>query len=146
MPVSSYGRVPRAHIDPIFSAADAMVVFAAQMMRPQRAETLVMFLDEAGRGSTLVTVTGTDDPFQIIEIAETMALSGSSSPNVSGLVLASVRPGSTVLPGDDELWLEASDVVEDIGLILVDWLIIGRGGTYSPRELLGMPSRWPCGT
>jgi len=146
MPVSSHGRVPRARIDPIFSATDAMVVFTAQMMRPLRAETLVMFLDDAWRGSSLVTITGTDDPFQIIEIAETMALAGTSSPDVNGLVLASVRPGGSVLPGDDELWLEAADVAEDVGLVLVDWLIIGRDGTHSPRELLGMPSRWPCGT
>ena len=76
MPVSSHGRVPRARIDPIFSATDAMVVFTAQMMRPLRAETLVMFLDDAWRGSSLVTITGTDDPFEIIEIAETMALAG----------------------------------------------------------------------
>jgi len=146
MPVSSYGRLPRARLDPIYSAAEAMAIFAAQMTKPLRAETLVMYLDDAGRGSTLVTVTGTDDPFQIVEIAETMALSGSSSPDVTGLVLASVRPGGCILPGDDELWLEAADVVDDVGLILVDWLIIGRDGTVSPRELLGMPSRWPCGT
>jgi len=146
MPVSSHGRVPRAHFDPIFSAGDAMVVFTAQMTRPLCAETLVMFLDGAWHGSSLVTITGTDDPFQIIEIAETMALSRISSPDVSGFVLASVRPGGSVLPGDDDLWLEAADVVDDVGLTLVDWLIIGRGGTYSPRQLLGMPSRWPCGT
>ena len=146
MPVSSHGRLPRARLDPIYSAAEAMAIFAAQMTKPMRAETLVMYLDDAGRGSTLVTVTGTDDPFQIVDIAEAMALSGSSSPDVCGLVLASVRPGGCVLPGDDELWLEAADVVDDIGLTLVDWLIIGRDGTVSPRELLGMPSRWPCGT
>jgi hypothetical protein len=146
MPVSSSGRLPRARLDPIYSAAEAMAIFAAQMTKPLRPETLVMYLDDAGRGSTLVTVTGTDDPFQIVEIAETMALSGNSHPNVCGLVLASVRPGGRVLPGDDELWLEAADVVADIGLVLVDWLIIGRDGTVSPRELLGMPSRWPCGT
>jgi hypothetical protein len=146
MPVSSHGRVPRARLDPIFSATDAIAVFAAQMTRPLRAETLVMFLDDAGRGTTLITVTDTDDPFQIVDIAETMALSGSASPDVSGLVLASVRPGGSVLPGDDELWLEAADVVDELGLILIDWLVIGRDGTVSPRELLGMPSRWPCGT
>jgi len=146
MPVSSYGRVPRARTDPIFSAADAMVVFTAQLTRPLRFETLVMFLDDAGRGSTLVTVTGTEDPGQIIEIADTMALAGSSSPDVSALVLASVRPGGSCLPGDDDLWLQAADVVGTAGLTLIDWLIIGRNGTHSPRELLGMPSRWPCGT
>jgi len=146
MPVSSSGRVPRAHIDPIFSATDAMAVFAAQMSKPLCAETLVMFLDDAGRGSTLVTITDTDDPFQIVDVAEAMAMAANSNPEVSGLVLATVRPGGGVLPGDDELWLEAADVVDEIGLTLIDWLVIGREGAFSPRELLRMASRWRCGT
>jgi hypothetical protein len=146
MPISSHGRVPRARLDPIYSAGEAMSVFAAQMSSPLQAETLVMFLDSVGCGSTLVTVTDTDDPFHIVDIAEVMAHTAGSSPDISGIVLASVRPGGGVLPGDDELWLEAADVVDEAGSMLIDWLIIGRDGTISPRELLGMPSRWPCGT
>ena len=146
MPVSSHGRVPRARLDPIFSAGEAMSVFASQMTRPMCAETLVMFLDDSGCGSTLVTVSGTDDPCQIVDIAEAMALSACASPDISSLVLASVRPGGWLLSGDDELWLEAADVVDETGLTLIDWLVIGRHGTVSPREELGMPSRWPCGT
>jgi hypothetical protein len=138
--------VPRAHVDPIFSADEAMAVFREQMSRPMCAETLVMFLDESGRGSTLVSVSGTDDPFQVVDVAEAMALAAGSNADVSGIVLATVRPGGGFLPGDDELWLEAADVVDEIGLTLIDWLVIGRHGTVSPREQLGMPSRWPCGT
>lgn len=145
MAVSSFGRAPRARLDPIFTAHDAMAVFSLAMSRPLRHETLVMFLDANDCGSSLVSVTDTDEPFHIVEIAETMALSGSDAPDISGLVLATVRPGGGLLPGDDELWLEASDVVEDCGLTLVDWLVIGRRGTHSPREQLGMPSRWACG-
>jgi hypothetical protein len=146
MPVSSHGRLPRARLDPIYSAAEAMAIFAAQMTKPMRAETLVMFLDDAGRGSALVTITDTDDPDQIVDITETMALSAIANPDVCSLVVASVRPGGSVLPGDDELWLEAADVADGCGITLVDWLVIGRDGTVSPREVLGMPSRWPCGT
>lgn len=145
MAVSSYGRAPRARLDPIFTAHDAMAVFRLAMSRPLRHETLVMFLDANDCGSSLVTVTGTDEAFHIVEIAETMALSACDAPDISGLVLATVRPGGCPLPGDDELWLEAADLVADCGLILVDWLIIGRYGTHSPREQLGMPSRWTCG-
>jgi len=146
MPVSSFGRAPRARIDPIFSAADAMAVFALQMSRPLRHETLVMFLDAERHGSTLVTVSDTTDPFCIVDVAEAMALSAAENVEVDALVIASIRPGGTLLAGDDDLWLEAADVVDACGLVLIDWLIVGRNGTQSPREQLGMPSRWRCGT
>ncbi|MCU1392399.1 MAG: hypothetical protein JWM34_827 [Ilumatobacteraceae bacterium] len=144
MAVSSHGRVPRARHDPIQSIDTALALFSAQISRPLRAETLAMFLDEHDCGSTLVTVTDTEDPFAVVDVADAMSLAGGSSPEVCGLVLATVRPGGGPEPGDDDLWLEASDVVAENGLVLVDWFVIGRHGTFSPRELLGMPSRWPC--
>jgi hypothetical protein len=146
MTVSSFGRAPRARLDPIFSAADAMAVFSLQMSRPLRHEILVMFLDANSRGSTLVTVSDTSDPFCVVDVAEAMALSATDNADVESLVIASVRPGGGMLPGDDDLWLESADTVDQCGLILVDWLIIGRHGVQSPREALGMPSRWTCGT
>jgi hypothetical protein len=146
MPASSHHRAPRARIDPILSVELALDVFSMQMSRPMCHETLVMFLDGELRGGTLVSVTGTDDPFQIVEIAETMALTAANVPEVSSMVLATVRPGGRMLTGDDELWLQASDAAAESGLDLVDWLIIGRRGVERPRELLGLPSRWASGT
>ncbi len=145
MPVSSHGRVPRANIDPILTVQDAMAVFDLAISHPLAAETIVMFLDREFRGSCLVTVTETDDPIQVVAIAEAMALSASHEPDITGIVLATVRPGGTMLDDDDDVWFEASDVVESAGLTLIDWLIIGRGGTTSPRQQLGLNSRWPSG-
>ena len=145
MSASPHARVPRPRLDPIRSVDDALLVFRAQLTRPLRAETLAMFLDDNDCGSTLVTVTDTSDPFQILEVAEAMALAGATSPDVTALVLASVRPGGGPLPGDDDLWLGASDVVGECGLTLVDWFVIGRHGTFIPREALGVPSRWSSG-
>lgn len=146
MPVSSFGRAPRARLDPILSAADAMAVFSRQMSRPLCDETLVMFLDAKRCGSTLVTVSDTAEPFCVVDVAEAMALCATENAEVEALVIASVRPGGGLLPGDDDLWLEAADVVDLCGLILIDWLVIGRHGTHSPRRELGLPSRWTCGT
>ncbi len=145
MPVSSYGHTPRAHVDPICSAADAMSVFSIQMTRPLCAETLVMFIDSGGCGSGLVTVSGTTEPLSMIEVAESMALSASGNAHIAGLVIVSVRPGGASLPDDDQLWFEADDLVDDVGLILYDWLIVGRNGCTSISDELGLPSRWPAG-
>ena len=124
-----------------------MAVFDLAISRPLAAETIVMFLDRDFRGSCLVTVTDTDDPIQVVAIAEAMALSAAHEPDITGIVLATVRPGRSMRDGDGDgdVWLEACDVVESSGLTLVDWLIIGRGGTTLPRQQLGIASRWPSG-
>lgn len=142
MPVSAHGRVPRARLDPINSATQALTVFGLAMTYPLAHETLTMFLDANHCGHELVSVSGTDEARHVIDVAETMAISASASTEITALVLASVRPGGGILPGDDELWFEAADVVEESGLVLIDWLIIGRGCTQSPRAQLGIPSRW----
>ena len=143
MSVPLHRRVLRARLDPVRSVDDALAIFDLQITRPLRAETLVMFLDGNSCGSIIVTVTGTDDPFQIVEVAEAMAMTGSGSPDVAALVLASIRPGGGPCPGDDDLWLEVAEVVEASGLTLIDWFVVGRHGTFSPRELMGVPTRWP---
>lgn len=146
MPASSHGRTPRARLDPICSALDALSVFTALMTRPLRHETLVMFIDAGGCGRSLVTVGGTTDPFAVVEVAETMAMSAAGNPDISGIVLASVRPGDDARlndDDDDDLWSDADAVVAELGLVLYDWLVIGRDGTISICDDLGLPPRWP---
>ncbi len=145
MPTSTR-RFPRANIDPIHSAELALQVFRAQMSDPLAYETLVMFLDTRLRGSTLVTVAHTAEPNDVIDVAQSIATAVSGIVDVSGIVLASVRPDGALRTGDDDRWLEAADLVEDQGVLLVDWFILGKDTTHCPRELLGMPSRWRCGT
>ncbi|CAB4873800.1 unannotated protein [freshwater metagenome] len=144
MHVSAHGRVPRARIDPILTAQQALAVFGLAMSYPLVPETLVLFLDSGRCGHELVSVSGTDDPFHVVDVAETMALSACASTDIAGLVIATVRPGDGggLLPGDDQLWFEAADVVEEFGLTLIDWLVIGSGCAQSPRQVLGIPSRW----
>ena len=145
MPTST-SRFPRAQIDPIHSGELALQVFRAQMSAPPMYETLAMFLDTRLRGSTLVTLAHTADPNDVIDVAQSIASVVSGIVDVSGIVLASVRPDGALCDGDDDRWLEAADLVEDQGVLLVDWFILGQHVTHCPRELLGMPSRWRCGT
>jgi hypothetical protein len=143
MSACSYGRIPRAHVDPIGSAADAMRVFSVQMERPMRYETLVMFLDADSRGISLVTITDTTDAAQVLGVVEAMAMTAAQLPQIEGFVVVSVRPGGCLLPGDGERWLRSVDIADDNGSRLIDWLIVGRDGTISPREAGGLASRWP---
>ena len=139
-------RIPRAGLDPIWSARDALAVFALQVSRPPALETLVMFIDSSGCGLSLVTVSDTTRPEQVVDVAETMAMAVADHADVSGLVLASVRPSGGVLADDDTLWFQIDAAVEGQGLVLFDWLVIGRDGTRSMVDELGVPTRWPSRT
>lgn len=122
-----------------------MSVFSLQILRPMSPETLVMFVDTSGCGFSLVSVSGTEDPLAVIDVAETLAMVAGEAPDIAGFVIASVRPGGGLLLDDDEIWFEIDLVVEEFGLILYDWLVIGIHGTLSvPREF-GLPTRWPMG-
>jgi DNA repair protein RadC len=140
--MSSRDPVPQARRDPITSPQQAMSVFRLAMCRPLRDETLIMFLDDQLRGHELVSVSDTVDPWQVVDVADTMAFCAGGNEDITALVVASVRPGGGPLPDDEILWYEVADVVEDQGLTLIDWLIIGRDGVHSPRDYLGIASRW----
>lgn len=142
--------MPRARIDPIVTADQALAVFRLAMSDPLTAETLVMFIDHNGCGHDLVSVGGTTEPNHVIDVAETMAMCASVNTDIRGLIMATVRPGDGLVDGDgdgdgeddDHLWLEAADAVHQTGLVLIEWFVIGRHGVHSPRELLGVAARW----
>lgn len=145
MPVSSFGRMPRAHLDPIVCVDDAYAVFAVQMSDPVQDETLVMLLDDQHCGSTLITVAGTWSVEQLFEVAEAMSVVARSAPDISAIVLASVRrqdeTADLLLPS---VWRQLDAIVEGCGLVLVDWLVTGPWGLLLPRAILGERSRWPA--
>lgn len=145
MPVPAHGRMPRAHLDPIVSVEDALAVFTMQMSDPADDETLVMLLDDQQCGSTLITVTGTHSVRQLLEVAEAMSIVATSMPHISAIVLASVRQqGHTSDLTDPSVWVQLDEIVEEYGLVLIDWLITGPWGVMLPRALLGERSRWPA--
>jgi hypothetical protein len=145
MPVSSFGRMPRAHLDPIVCVDDARAVFALQMTDPVQDETLVMLLDDRLCGSTLMTVTHTRSVTQLLDVAEAMGMIAGTTPGVAAVVLASVRGDGVARdllePG---LWPKLDEIVEGFGVVLLDWLVTGPWGVLLPRAILGVPSRWPA--
>ena len=142
MSSSRSDRIPRPWLDPICSAADALRVFSLQISKPLCSEVLVMFLDDDGFGGTLVTISGASDPTSLVEIAETMATCAAMHPEIAGIVFATVRPGGGPLIDDDEIWTEVELALDDFDLVLIDWFVIGRDGTVSMRDELGLRPIW----
>ena len=64
------------------------------------------------------------------------------------MVVATVRPGGGPEPGDEDRWLEASDLADELGVELVEWFVIGgdrpsvAANAVCPRDLLGEVPRW----
>ncbi len=145
MPVSSFGRMPRAHLDPIVCLDDARAVFALQMTEPVQDETLVMLLDDRLCGSTLMTVTQTRSVAQLLDVAEAMGMIASSTPGIHAVVFASVRAdGMTHDLLEPGIWPKLDEIVEGFGVVLVDWLVTGPWGVLLPRAIQGAASRWPA--
>jgi hypothetical protein len=164
-------RFPRAGIDAIDDARIALATIALAIGRPFRHETIVILLDEARRGRTIVVVSGTADPDSVIEVVECVT-QGDGCEHIGGVVVCSVRPATAgagkairpainaaidgvaadgvaadevavddILDGDVDRWLEMSDIASLAGIELIEWFVVGR--TIScPRDRLGEPPRW----
>jgi hypothetical protein len=135
-------RPPRAHIDSVADAADALALFSLAMHLPMQPEVIAFLLDDAGLGGTIVVVTDAASPDSVLGVVETMCMAGAANPDLCRLVVASVRPNGATRPGDIDRWLEASAIAEVHGIELVEWFVIGPAGPECPRDLLGEPERW----
>jgi hypothetical protein len=146
-PFCSAHQPPRAGIDPVDTAAAALAVIRLAMHRPARAETIAIVLGDDHRGRSIVVVDGTDDPDAVVAVVERLADTIAVSGRDGALVLASVRPGRGLVPGDVDRWLEASDIADGAGVDLLEWFVVdggaGAGTAWCPRDLLGEPPRWP---
>lgn len=146
--------IPRAYVDPIDNAADALAVVHLAMRQPLQPEIIAFLLDDDSRGGTIVSVSDVDDDDAVFRVVDLMcqALAGararSAEPDLEvepagfGLVVATVRPEGGVVTGDTYRWLEASSIAADHGVELVEWFVIGPDGPACPRALLGEPERW----
>ena len=135
-------RLPRARVDPIVDAADALSILSMAMNVPIRHEVVGCLLDDENHGGVLTVVSGTDQHDSVITIVETLCMSAASVPEICGLVVASVRPDSGTVPGDIDRWLDASSIAEMHGIELIEWFIVCPAGVECPRDLLGEPERW----
>jgi len=139
-------RLPRAGIDAIDDAESALAMIALAIDHPLRHETIVIVLDQARRGRTVVVVDGTEEPDAVIDVVECITQADES---IGAIVVCSVRPpctahgadGADATDADVDRWLEMSEVADVVGVEVLEWFVVGR--TIScPRDLLGEPPRW----
>ena len=141
-------RPPRAGVDPIDSAAAALAVVAMAMRHPPTDEIIALVLDPDRRGRTVVVVDGTESPDAVLDVVERVAGSIAAAGRTGCLVVATVRPGGGPVDGDDERWLEASDLADDVGVDLLEWFVVAgdtpsvAANAWCPRDLIGEVPRW----
>jgi hypothetical protein len=133
--------------EPIRSSIDAIAVVSLAIHRPLEAETIAFLLDDASRSNVITVVSGTTEPDSVLTVAECMAVAGSHSRSLCGIVLATVRPNAppnmpATLPGDLDRWVEANEITDSHGIELIEWFVVGPAGADCPRALLGEPERW----
>jgi hypothetical protein len=135
-----YHPAPRAGIDPIRSADDALAVLALGV--PYGDDTIMVLLDAERRGSSILVVTGTVDADALFDVIDVCVEATCAAPEIAAVIIASSRPSGDVEPDDVHRWLEASDRCRAGGLVLVEWFVLGRSGPRCPRELTGEPAGW----
>ena len=141
-------RVPRANLDPVDSAGAALAIVDMVMHHPPVEETIALVLDGDRRGRTVVIVDGTTEPDAVLDVVERVAGSIAATGRTGCLVLATIRPRGGPLDGDDERWLEASELADDVGVELLEWFVLSgdtpsvRARAWCPRDLLGEVPRW----
>ncbi len=127
---------------PVRCTADALRIVFMAAAQPLQPETLAFILDSHGRGGVITVVSGTVDADSVLPVTECMSRAAERVESATSLVIASVRPGGCVLPGDLDRWMEASTLAAGYGVTLIDWFIVTESGAQSPRELLGEAQRW----
>ena len=127
--------------DRISDPQSALAVVALGLHSPPEDETVVLLLDHDRHGRSIAVVSGTRHADDVIEVVEVLTGAGTDTGRIGALVVASSRPGSGVLPGDDNRWLEMSDISESYGVELLEWFVIGDR-VACPRDLLGERPRW----
>jgi hypothetical protein len=125
------------------SAEAALAVIAHAMQHPQRAEVIVLVLDDDLRGNTIVIVDGTDSPDAVIDVVELLTQGAAEVDHSATLVVATVRPDYGDLPGDADRWLELCSLADDHGCELLEWFVLSGDVAWCPRDLLAEPPRWP---
>jgi hypothetical protein len=144
MSVHHAHRIPRARIDTIACAADALALIQRVLAVPASHETIVIVLDDAHRGLGIVSVSGTSEPDQVVTVVECIARPDLFGGEGAALVVASNRPAGAVTADDIDRWFEMCDLSEVAGVELVEWFVIGRS-VSCPRDLVGAPPRWRGG-
>lgn len=124
--------------------ADTVAVLSRTVHVPRRNETIALLVDDARRGVAIVSVAGTHDADDVVEVVELLTLPTTHGSRAHAIVLASVwadappaSPGRAVI----DRWLELHHIAADHGVELLDWFEFSDRVT-SLRVAAGAPSRW----
>lgn len=135
-------HVPRAYLDPVGSAAEALAVIHLAMRSPLVPELVAFMLDTDGRGGHIVAVSDVDDDDAVLRVVDLMCRVAADHERLCSLVVASVRPHGGADGVDARRWRDADRLAADHGIELVEWFVISPDGAECPRELAGDESRW----
>jgi hypothetical protein len=138
----SVHRLPRAGVDPIDSAVDALAVISFAMNDPMAPEIIAVLLDHEHCGVSILVVTGITHPDALFDVLRAITDAAGPLDVLGGVVLASVRPDGGLEPADGDRWLAAVDILDERGIELLEWLVIDDASVSFPREMAGDPSRW----
>ena len=125
-------EAPRANVDPITDERDLLALAALVLGPPLEQKTLVVILDDHRRGRCLITVTGTDDPDDVIEVAHFIRDAVDLAPREAppAIALVSVRPDAPVDPDDAD---RRDEIAQILGPVRLDeWLVLGEWITRVP--------------
>ncbi|MDX2378966.1 MAG: hypothetical protein QNM02_04320 [Acidimicrobiia bacterium] len=139
--ISVTHRRARTRFDPVDSESAARSAVESVMHRPPRAETIVIPLDDRRCGLAVIVVTGTNSPDAIVDVVDIIGWQARQNTRFAAAVVGSVRPGGSVETRDIDRWLEASEVLDEHGVELLEWFVIGDE-IWCPRDLLGERPRW----
>ena len=131
-------RFPYAGRHPIDDAA-ARLLFESTLAVPRRPETVAVLLDHERCGRSIINVDRTDDPDAVFEVAELCIAMANGSPEIGGVLIASVRPAgvtsstTSTISTDVERWLELDQWFALAGIELVEWYVYGRSVVAATR-------------
>ena len=134
-------RRPRTRFDPVDSEDAARAAINSVMHQPPRAETIVIPLDDQRCGLAVIVVTCTDAPDAIVDVVDIIGWQARQNTRFAAAVVGTVRPGGGIQMRDVDRWLEASEVLDEHGVELIEWFVVGTE-TRCPRDLLGERPRW----
>lgn len=136
---SSLVDVPRPFIDSISTLVEALGIASLTIPRPRTSGTIAVATDAHLRGIAMLHL-----PELAMHSVHEVVARCSHIAGVHAVVVVSVRTSSPVQPFDTELLQYLTQVLSHAGIALRDWVVVGQGGLYCPRSLLGLADPWPA--
>lgn len=136
---SSLVDVPRPFIDSISTLVEALGIASLTIPRPRTPGTIAVVTDAQHRGIGMLHLSELSMQSVHEVVARCSHVAGAQA-----VVLVSVRTSTPMQPLDSELLQRLTQALSNAGIALRDWVVVGEGGLYCPRSLVGMADPWPA--